>query len=193
MATPVEHASEQLREIETKLAQKRMRPKAWWLPVFFGALAVIFGTATITIFLMQTMFAPVAPPPLTFPDLPNPIEGPQGVPLPRDGPLPQFHAGDVVVTDPYRCVTDDGGTNLGELSYVFTRGLYDSQTHQRVIDMPGGENSAAVGCHRTHSTLQYIPQNAKPGTYYLGGEATATGLHRAATVAWRTADFEVIP
>lgn len=165
----------------------------WWqsLLLVLGSLVLLLVLATLGGVLHDLLF--MSPPPLTFPDLPNPIEAPgqPNVPLPVDA-RPQFHVGDTVVTLPYRCVTDDDGTGLGELPYTFTRALVSVDSGQRV-DMPGGQNTAQVGCWRVRSTLHVIPPNTPPGVYYIGGTVTAVGLHRSATVAWRTAPFEVVP
>lgn len=157
-------------------------------------VAVLSVVAALGAVAMYAYSVLALEPPLSYPDLPNPIEAPgePNVPLPVDA-RPKLHAGDTVVTLPYRCVTDDGGSGLGTLPYTFTRSLYNASTGQRVLDMPGGQNTADVGCHRVRSTIHTIPPETPPGVYYIGGTVTAAGARHAATVPWRTADFEVVP
>jgi hypothetical protein len=163
----------------------------WFAVVIF--LMVVFIAPGVMLTFQEKATQP-APPPLTYPDLPVPISTvDQQVPADRDGPPIKLHAGDTFITYPFRCITDDGNLGVGTLSYSFTRAMFDATTEKRVEDMPGGTNSAPVGCNRVRSSIQYVPNDAKPGTYYLGGNATAQGARRTATVEWRTANFEVLP
>lgn len=164
-----------------------------WILLPAIALAILSVAVPLGLLIVQWTTPPPLSP-LTFPDLPNPIEDPTrtDVPLPITA-TPRFEPGDVVPTMPYRCVTDDGGSGLGVLTYTFTRALYYAGDDTKAVDMPGGSVSAPVGCQRTRSSIQFVPLGTRPGTYYFAGTATARGLRRTATVFWRTAQFEVVP
>jgi len=141
----------------------------------------------------QQVVRQTPPPPLYYTNNPIPVGQPKADVPPDPNAQQQLHAGDTPTLFPERCVSDDAGTGLGELPYTFTMALYDASTRARLADLPGGFASAPVGCQTIPSRLRTIPDDTRPGLYYLAGTATATGSSRSATVGWQTVPFEVIP
>jgi len=167
-------------------------PKSVRQPLLYLAIILVFS-APGTVLAIQQAVRQTPPPPLTYTNNPFPVGQPKDDVPPDPSVRQQLHAGDIPTLFPERCVTDDAGTGLGELPYTFTMALYNASTRTRLADLPGGFASAPVGCQTIPSRLRTIPDDTRPGAYYLAGTATATGSSRSATVGWQTVPFEVIP
>src|SRR5947209_17691454 len=161
---------ERLREAESRSEREtppvthRSQPTV--LVIALAGAAFVLAIFAIGILVAYMVVRPAAlepSRPLTYPELPNPIEipGRERVGFDPNGRPPQLHAGDHMTTLPYRCALDDGGTGLRLLHYSFTRALFTADG-RRVLDIPGGENDAPPGCQRVRSTLQFVPEQAAP-------------------------------
>lgn len=147
-------------------SKSHLRNPEHWL-LFLAFLFVLAGAGPFLLSL-------VAPPPLTYPQLPLIVMQQEARP------------GDPLDLQVKRCNNEST-----PLEIISTRELYRLSDSLHV-DVPAAGRVVVPGCHTDMVRFQ-LPQDVPPGMYRMQGIARVSGTYRQSNVFWFTTDFTIAP
>lgn len=136
--------------------------------------AAILVGIVVLILLAPTVGVMVDRAPVSYANLPFPVEGP-------------VVAGTLAPMIVTRC------NHTGEpVMAPYARNLYGLDSGV-VITLASGAALIPAGCETVTSGVMLIPPETPPGRYQLKGAVSVRGRFRDFTISWESAPFEVLP